>query len=427
MTASDDTPSDLLYLAKARYIDANSLAITDTHLAVTPGPQGDITFVDTIPAGADRIDCAGRFVTHAFAVGHHHVYSALARGMPPPSAPPTTFIEILERIWWNLDKKLDADMIRASALAAGLDAAKSGTTLIIDHHASPNAVEGSLAIIAEALESLGLSHVLCYELSDRDGPESRDAGLRESARHLESHQGLVGLHASFTVSDELLDRASALAAEHDTGVHVHVAEAQSDQQHCQASHACRCVERFARAGVLDNPRTILAHCIHLDDTERDLIAASNAWVAHQVESNLNNAVGVPSARGLEHRVFLGTDGMNGDCLASARAACLAAQSTDAPNPLAVYRRLRRVHEYLSTNGFKGDAPNNLVVLDYDPPTPVTASNWPAHIVYALNRSYIHTVISDGRVIVADRRSSLVDENEIMALAREQATRLWSLL
>ncbi len=416
-----------LCLTNARFIHHDTLEIQTGHLAVTPGPGGSAAFVDQIPDDAETIDCTGKIVTRAFAVGHHHIYSALARGMPPPAVPPTNFVEILQRIWWNLDKKLDTGMIRASALAAAVDAARSGATFIIDHHASPNAAGGSLAAIAEALESVGLSHLLCYELSDRDGPERRDAGLRETDEYLQNHPGLVGLHASFTVSDELLDKAMNLADEHDTGIHVHVAEAPSDQDHCIQHHGLRCVHRFANAGALDRPGTILAHCIHLDQSERERLGHSRAWVAHQIESNLNNAVGIPDATGFEHRVFLGTDGMNGDPLAAARAAYLAGQSADAPSPLAVYRRLRRVHEYLATNNIPGDAPNNLVILDYDPPTPVTSENWPAHVVYALNRTHIDTVISNGRVIVRDRRTTLVDEAEIMAHAREHAARLWSTL
>ncbi len=416
-----------LCLTNARFIDPDTLDIRTGHLAVTQGPQGSAAFVDAIPPDAETIDCTGKLVTRALAVGHHHIYSALARGMPPPAAPPTNFVEILQRIWWNLDKALDADMIRASALAAAVDAAKSGVTFIIDHHASPNAAAGSLHTIAHALESVGLDHLLCYELSDRDGPESRDAGLRETAEYLQSRPGLVGLHASFTVSDELLDKAMHLAHEHNTGIHVHVAEAQSDQQHCLQHHGLRCVHRFAQAGALDLPQTILAHCIHLDESERRRLGDANAWVSHQPESNLNNAVGIADATGFEHRVFLGTDGMNGDPLAAARAEYLACQSADAPSPLVVYRRLRRVHEYLAANNIPGDAPNNLVILDYDPPTPITPDNWPAHVVYALNRSHIDTVISNGRVIVRDRRCTLVDEAEIAAHAREQAARLWSKL
>lgn len=421
------TTSRPLYLSDARFIDAESLEIRDGHFLVERGAGGDVRPIESIPRAAERVECGGRIVTRSFVVGHHHIYSCLARGMPPPRVSPTSFVEILEYIWWNLDRKLDTEMIRSSALAAGAEAARCGTTMIVDHHSSPSAAEGSLGVIAESLEEVGLSHLLCIELSDRDGAEAREAGLRETRSHLGSHQGLVGLHASFTVSDDLLGEAVDLAREHGTGIHIHVAEAESDQEHCLAKHGTRCVHRLAQPGALDLPQTILAHCIHLDASEREALGASRAWISQQVESNLNNNVGIPSGRGFEGHVILGTDGMNGDCLQAARATYLACQATDSPSPLDAYRRVRRVHRYLASNEFAGDSGNNLVILDYHPPTEVSSENWPAHVVYALNRSHVHTVISDGRVIVEDGRCTLVDEDEILARAREEATRLWRAL
>jgi cytosine/adenosine deaminase-related metal-dependent hydrolase len=416
-----------IYLANADYLDAQTCSVTRTSLRVDEGPGGGIELLDELPAGVEAVDCTGRIVTRSFVVGHHHIYSALARGMPPPPSPPTNFVEILEKIWWRLDKALDEDMIRASALAAGVDAALAGTTFIIDHHASPNAAADSLHIIAEALESVGLSHLLCFELSDRDGPDRLEQGFAETARYLQDHQGLVGLHASFTVSDELLARAMDLARAHQTGIHVHVAEAESDQVDCLTKHGKRCVQRFADAGALDLPQTILAHCIHLDAAERELVASSKAWVAQQAESNLNNAVGTLNASEFPGRVFMGTDGMNGDMLGATRATYLASQNAEGLSPMAAYRRLRRVHDYLESNQFTGDSDNNLVLLDYQSPTPVTADNWAAHVVYGLNRSHVESVISDGRWIVRDRRCTRVDQDTIIAEARQQARRLWDRL
>jgi len=416
-----------LFLTNARLLDWETLEVGAGTLRVEPGADGGIAWVDGVAAGGETLDCGGKLVTKSFAVAHHHIYSALARGMPSPPRAPTSFVEILELIWWRLDKALDSEMIRASALAAGIDAAKAGTTLVIDHHASPNAAGESLHNIAEALDSIGLSHVLCYELSDRDGPKSRDAGLRETESYLKRRQGLVGLHASFTVSDELLETAVGLAHDLGSGVHVHVAEAASDEEHCREHHGCSCVERFGRAGALDLPKTILAHCIHLDGDERALLGASTAWVSQQAESNLNNAVGTLDPTGFADKVMIGTDGMHGDCLAATRVAYLAGQSLDAPSPAEAHARLRRVHRYLASNRFEGDGANNLVVLDYDPPTPITTDNWPGHVVYGLTRDHVSSVISDGRVIVRDGRCTRIDEDEALAFAREQARRLWQKL
>ncbi len=418
-----------LYLRDARHVDHQTGAIRSGHLRVDEGADGGVEHVDAIPAGAQSIDCADKLVTRSFVVGHHHIYSALARGMPPPPRRPTSFVEILELIWWRLDKALDADMIRASALAAGIEAARAGTTLVIDHHASPNAAAGSLHIIAEELDRIGLGHVLCLELSDRDGPDRRDEGLAETEAYLASgRQGLVGLHASFTVSDDLLGEAVALAERFDTGVHVHVAEAPSDEAHCRATHGVTCARRLADAGALASPRTILAHCIHLDDEERAIVRGSSAWVAQQTESNLHNGVGVLDAGALGERVMLGTDGMHGDPLAAARTTFLAAQAAeDGLAPAQALARLRAAHRYLNEGGFVGDGPNNLVVLDYDPPTPVTPENWPGHVLYGLTGAHVRHVIAGGRPVVVDRRCTRIDEHEARAFAREQAARLWARL
>ena len=451
-----------ILLRDATYIDHESCEVWRGDLRVGEGWDGAVERLEdgAPPQPADTtIECAGRIVTRSFVVGHHHIYSALARGMPAPPRPPHNFREILELIWWRLDKALDDDMVRASAIAGAIDAAKAGTTMIIDHHASPNAAPGSLHAIAEELERVGLAHVLCYEMSDRDGAERRDAGLEETEAYLLSGgQGLVGMHASFTVGDELLSRCVAMADRFGTGLHVHVAEALSDEEHCQATYGKRCVERLRDAGALESGRPIHAHCIHLDDAEREIVRRSGVWVAQQTESNLNNAVGVLDAGALEGRwdettqswsaasagagggsgggggagggrVMIGTDGMNGDCLGAARATYLAAQRAEPGglSPAGAHRRLRAAHRYVAEAGFRGDGHNNLVVLGYAPSTPITQDNWPAHVVYGLSRADVETVISDGRVIVEAGRCTRIDEDECFEFAREQAQRLWSRL
>ena len=416
-----------LYLADATYIDWRTLAIRRGDIAVHAGARGGIAFVDAAPRaeGALIIECGGRIVTRSFVVAHHHIYSALARGMPPPGTRPHNFVEILERIWWNLDKKLDADMIRASAYATAIDALRGGCTFIIDHHSSPHAARDSLHVIAEALDAMGLSHLLCYELSDRDGADCLRAGLAETEAYLKSHQGLVGLHASFTVSDALLDRAVGMARDRATGVHIHVAEDAWDQEHCEHHHGMRVVRRLHDAGILDFPTSLLAHCLHLDDAERELVHDGRAWVVQNTQSNQNNAVGTFDARGLGDRILLGTDGMHSDMLAALRASYLAAQSGGGLSPLQAYRRLRRAHEYLEENGFMGDGDNNLVILDYPTPTPVTTANWPAHCAYSLSAAHVRSVIAKGKVVLEDGVIVSIDVERELARAREAAERLWS--
>ena len=421
-----------LYLTNATWLDPETFEQKTTTLAVEAGPFGGIRFDAPMPpaleAGDRVMDCQGRFVTRSFGCGHHHIYSALARGMPPAPKAPTNFVEVLEYIWWRLDKKLDLPMIEASALATGLFCAKNGVTFVIDHHASPFHIDGSLETIAAALDRLGLGHLLCYEMSCRDGEAIKEAGLAETDAFLSSgRRGHVGLHASFTVDDDLLHRAVALARKHNTGLHIHVAEDKADQDHCEATYGKRVVERLHDAGALDLPKTLLAHCIHLSDHERQLISQSPVWVVQNAESNQNNNVGLGQYNSFP-RTMIGTDGMHSDLIQSTKAAYfIAGRAEGGMSPLAAYQRLRGVDEHARLHHAPGTTANNLVILDYDTPTPVTPDNFAGHFCYALTSRNVHTVISQGKVIVEDRQLTTVPEAEILAYANEQAKRLWSML
>jgi cytosine/adenosine deaminase-related metal-dependent hydrolase len=419
----------MIYLKNATYIDWKTLEFIKTHIIVGQGVEGIISFqsdneLPVYDKDCKIIDCTSKYVTKSFAVGHHHVYSALARGMGAPKKNPTNFIEILEYIWWNLDKCLDEEMIRYSALATAIACAKAGSTFVIDHHASPNFVRNSLQTIAEAFNEVGVSHLLCYEISDRDGLEIAEKGLEETDSYLQKNQGLVGLHASFTVGNETLNNAAEIMKKHDSGIHIHVAEDQADQEHCIKYHSKRVVDRLFDFGILNSSKTILGHCLQLTDEERDLIRKSKAWVVQNMESNLNNKVGYFSGRNLGERIMLGTDGMHSDMLQSAKASFIAGQNTDNIDYSSAYQRFRNVHGYLGNNHFSGDGDNNLVVLDYDSPTEFNSSNFLSHFLFGLNSNHIQHVISDGRLIVENRQITTIDENEILESSRKLSVKLW---
>ena len=420
-----------IYLKDATYIDWKTLSFQKGHLAVAPGDGGSVSVVDPLPLDLDPqtgdtvLDCSGKLVTKSFGCGHHHIYSTLARGMPAPAKTPQNFQEILQSVWWHLDKNLDLEMIRASALASALYCAKNGVTFVIDHHASPFAVENSLQTIRDAFELVGISHLLCYEMSDRDGDAIKEKGLAETETYLkEGNQGLVGLHASFTVGDDLLKKAVDLSEKYRTGIHVHVAEDLSDQDHCLRTYNKRVVNRFNEMGILDRPRTILAHCLHLDNREKHLLAESNAWVAESVESNLNNNVGLTDYRDYGNNIMLGTDGMHSDMLRSAKAAFFVGQGTEAIGFPDIYKRFRNIHHYLSSNDFTGDGENNLVILDYDTPTEISDENFLGHFVFGIESRHVESVIANGELIVKNRELQTMDENEILTFAREMGTALW---
>jgi cytosine/adenosine deaminase-related metal-dependent hydrolase len=416
----------MILLKNATYIDWKTLEFKNTNILVEEGLKGKIQFIENIDSvnATEIIDCTGKLVTKSFGVGHHHVYSALARGMGAPKKNPENFYEILQYIWWTLDKALDKDMIEASALTTAMACAKAGSTFIIDHHASPNYILGSQDIIAKAFDKVGVSHLLCYEITDRDGIEKAEEGLQETENYLKSNQGLVGLHASFTVNDEIMKRAAELMNKYNSGFHIHVAEDLYDQRHCHDNYNKRVVERLNDFGVLKSSKTILGHCLHIDENERNIIKNSNAFVVQNMESNLNNKVGYFNANGLGERVILGTDGMHSDMLQSAKAAFFVGQGFDTIGYDSAYERFRKVHDYISLNQFEGDGENNLVILDYDSPTEINQDNFLGHFIFGINSNHVNDVISNGEIIVKDGNIQKVNESEILEFSREQSVRLW---
>lgn len=418
-----------LILKNASFIHYRTLELKNTHILVEEGIDSSIRFFDNPKEIEDydnipKIDCSGKLVTKSFAVGHHHVYSALARGIPAPVPAPKNFFEKLQYLWWRLDKSLNRDSIEASALATAIACAKAGATFVVDHHASPNFIEGSLDIIADVFNKAGINHLLCYEITDRDGPEKAEMGLAETERYLLKNQGLVGLHASFTVGDKTMQQATDLMNKMKSGIHIHVAEDGHDQDECLKKYNKRVIDRFIDYGFIESPKSILVHCLHLSPGERETIQNSQAWIAQNMESNLNNKVGFFNSERLGNRIFLGTDGMHSDMIRSAQWAHFAGQQVDKINFGDTYFRLRNVHKYLKSNNFKGDGENNLIVLDYPGPTPLSKDNFLGHFLFGFNSSHIQHVISNGKLIVKDRKIQTLVEEEVLKYTRQQAERLW---
>lgn len=390
------------------------------------------------------VDAAGRVVMPGFINAHTHFYSAFARGLGK-AAPSADFREVLEHLWWRLDRTLTLADCRVSALVTLIDAVRHGTTTLIDHHASPGAVRGSLAAIAGAVGEVGLRACLCYEVSDRDGEAVAAAGIEENVEFIERCRrdrdpflrALFGLHASFTLGDETLKRAAAAGRGLGAGFHVHVAEAAADQADCVARHGERVVERLARHGIL-GPATIAAHCVHVDRTEIDLLARSGTIVAHNPQSNMNNAVGTADvltmiAGGVT--VGLGTDAMTTAMLEELRAA-LWAQRNATGNPSAAFGEsvgmLTRANPRVASalwgvrlGELAPGAAADVAVLDYDPPTPLTTETFAGHLVFGLSQARVDSTIAAGAVLMEGGRLRLgVDEHAVMAEARGLAARMW---
>jgi putative selenium metabolism protein SsnA len=391
----------------------------------------------------ERLDARDQLVMPGNICAHTHFYGAYARGMAIPGAPPEDFPAILRRLWWPLDKALDKDSVRASALVCLADAIKHGTTTLIDHHASPNFIDGSLDVIADAVEEAGVRAVLCYEVTDRDGIEKAEAGIAENVRFIEEAQnrhlvaGTFGLHASLTLSDETL-RACADARPEGAGFHIHVAEHEADEVDSLSRSGKRVVQRLQEFGILGD-KTIAAHCVHIDNAERDILHESRTWVTHQPRSNMNNGVGAMDFDTLMRQgiqVCLGNDGFSNNMWEDWKAAYLLhkvvhrdprkANGADIAR-MAVYNNARLAEQFFEGArigelivGAKAD----LIFVDYHAFTPVTPGNLPWHILFGFEASMITTTICDGVVLMRDRQLLTLDEKLIAEEAAVLAPLVW---
>lgn len=423
-----------------RLIDDGALLIEDD-LISDVGTTSALT--ERYP-DVDRWDAQGQLVLPASICAHTHFYGAFARGMGIPGEPPEDFPQILERLWWRLDKALSLEDVRYSALVCLVDAIRHGTTTLVDHHASPNAIEGSLDVIAEAVKRAGLRASLCYEVTDRDGPERARAGIEENvrfARRASEDPWLAasfGLHASLTLSDETLSDCVRAADDLDVGFHIHAAEGVSDQQDAIRRSGKRVIHRLGDLGVL-GPKTIAVHCVHVDEAEMERLANTGTWVTHQPRSNMNNAVGVAQVEKMLRRgvnVGLGNDGFSHQMFAEMKTAYLV-HKLDQQDPQAMpanvvmdlaYENNARLAQINWPEQRLGEltegAQADLVFVDYHPTTPLSAENLPWHIMFGLEASMITSTVCAGQVLMRDRELLTLDEEAITARSRELAAEVW---
>ncbi len=391
---------------------------------------------------AKRIDAKGQLVMPGNICAHTHFYGAYARGMAIPCDAPANFPQILERLWWPLDKALDKDTVRASALVSVVDAVKHGTTTLIDHHASPNFIDGSLDVIAGAVEQSGLRAVLCYEVTDRDGDEKMQAGIAENVRFINAKRSsrigaTFGLHASFTLNDSAL-KACADAVPSETGFHIHVAEHEADEEDSLIRSGKRVVQRLDEFGIWRD-KTIAAHCVHVDEAERQLLQEKGVWITHQPRSNMNNAVG---AMAFDHmmvhdmRICIGNDGFSNNMWEDWKAAYFLHKAANRDPRKAnggdiaragVYNNARLAEQFfpnVKLGEISVGAAADLIFVDYHPFTPLHIGNLPWHILFGFESSMVTTTIVEGQVLMQDHQLLMLNEAEIAREALALAPKVW---
>lgn len=394
---------------------------------------------------AKTTDAGGQYVMPGGICAHTHFYGAFARGMAIPGTAPKDFPEILQKLWWPLDRSLDAEGVRYSALVCLVDAIKHGTTTLIDHHASPNFIDGSLDLIADAVDKSGLRGVLCYEVTDRDGTEKANAGINENVRFLRRlannpHPrlaGTFGLHASLTLSGATLQACRAAAPE-GTGFHVHTAEHESDEYDSLSRSNMRVIDRLLKHDIL-GPNTITAHGVHFDAREMEILKETETWLTHQPRSNMNNGVGVAQIESMLRmgiKVCLGNDGFTNSMWDEWKTAYLLHKSHHRdPRRMGGYdvQQMAIYNNAALAGKFFPDAPigqivpgavADLILVDYHPFTPLTDGNLPWHIIFGFQQSMVTSTMVAGKFLMKDRELLTLDEAEIAARAREIAPRIW---
>jgi putative selenium metabolism protein SsnA len=406
---------------------------------------------------AEYIDASGGLIMPGFLCTHTHFYGAFSRGMAIPGEPPRNFPEILERLWWRLDKLLTLEDTQASAEIFMADAIRHGTTCVVDHHASPNAIEGSLDVIAGVVEQAGIRACLAYEVSDRDGLTVVADGIRENERFIRSlraerrqraEAGMIaasyGLHASFTLSTATLERCAAGGAELGVGFHIHVAEDISDERDSTTRYDMRVVDRLEADRIL-GPRSIAAHCVHVRGGEINRLAETRTNSVHNPRSNMNNAVGRAPVEEMVRagvNVGLGNDGFSMNMMQEMKVAYLLHKLAledprvmpgDLVLNLAFQHNARIMDAVFSP--FCPDFPRvgelsvgaaaDIVLLDYLPPTPLTSGNFPWHLIFGMDGHHVNSTMVAGRWLMRNRRLLTVDEARIHARARELSQALWN--
>ena len=403
---------------------------------------GDTTTLRAKNWDVEFIDAKGCVIMPAFINMHEHIYSAMARGMSIKGYNPQGFLDILDGMWWTIDRNLDNELTRLSAMSTYMDCIKNGVTTVFDHHASFGEIEGSLFAIEDAAKQLGIRTCLCYEISDRDGMDKSKASVKENVSFIKHAladdsdmvAGMMGMHASFTISDETMELIRKDMPS-EVGVHVHVAEGIYDLHQCLKEHGKRIVNRLHDWDLLGK-QSMLAHCIYINPQESELIKDTDTMVVHNPESNMGNACGCPPTMDLVHRDILtglGTDGYTHDMIESYKVAnvlhkhslCDAnAAWSEVPHMLFDNNPKMANRYFKSELGIiKEGAAADVIVTDYIPNTPFNKDNINSHILFGMNGKHVTATICNGKILMKDRILVGIDEEAQWAKIREGAKKL----
>ena len=421
------------------FVENGAVAIEGTKIAAV----GETEAIKKQYGDAEFIDAKGGVIMPAFINTHEHIYSAMARGLSIKGYNPKGFLDILDGQWWTIDRHLTLEQTKYSAVETLISCIRNGVTTVFDHHASFGQIGGSLFTIADVAKELGVRACLCYEISDRDGMDKARESVMENAEFIryalkddsDMIAGMMGMHAQFTISDATMELAAANKPD-EVGYHIHVAEGIEDLHDCLKKYGKRIVDRLMDFNILGE-KTLLGHCIYINPHEMDLIKDTNTMVVHNPESNMGNACGCPPTMELVHRGILtglGTDGYTHDMLESYKVAnvlhkhhlCDANAAWGEVPKMLFENNAAIANRYFKTplGDLKEGAAGDVIVVDYNPPTQLDASNINGHILFGMTGRDVVTTVANGRVLMKDREIKVIDVEEAMAKCREESAKLW---
>ncbi len=385
--------------------------------------------------GYEVLDLGGRFITSPLTNFHEHIYSKLAKGFAINSDM-ENFAKILSDYWWKEDLCLSEESVYYSSLLTGIDSIKNGVGYLFDHHSSPNFIKGSLNIISEVLNSLGLNNVLCYEISDRNGKVKTEEALIENfefiSKNYPTSKGMIGLHASFTIDDFTLERVSELNKDLNSGIHVHICEGEDDRLLSVKKYGKTPLQRFLDYNLL-NEKSILAHGVKLNSAEISILNEMNVSMALNIDSNLNNSVGIHNFNSLQRtKLLLGTDGMHSNMLKSLKNFFLILRSfgLSFENSFRFIKNIynnsnKFLNKYFSTTKLSYGESADLVVWDYIPSTPVTSENIWGHVIYGMTESRAKHFLKNGEFLMKNFELPNIDEDKINYEAKKASLDLYN--
>ena len=421
------------------FVEIGAVAIEGTKIAAV----GETEAIKKQYGDAEFIDAKGGVIMPAFINTHEHIYSAMARGLSIKGYNPKGFLDILDGQWWTIDRHLTLEQTKYSAVETLISCIRNGVTTVFDHHASFGQIGGSLFTIADVAKELGVRACLCYEISDRDGMDKARESVMENAEFIryalkddtDMIAGMMGMHAQFTISDATMELAAANKPD-EVGYHIHVAEGIEDLHDCLKKYGKRIVDRLMDFNILGE-KTLLGHCIYINPHEMDLIKDTNTMVVHNPESNMGNACGCPPTMELVHRGILtglGTDGYTHDMIESYKVAnvlhkhhlCDANAAWGEVPKMLFENNAAIANRYFKTplGVLKEGAAGDVIVVDYNPPTQLDASNINGHILFGMTGRDVVTTVANGRVLMKDREIKVIDVEEAMAKCREESAKLW---